>query len=113
MKRVQQLLNINGATDKFGNKLKEDGISGPKTQWAIDGGAMLGGVTAYGATTNMETNKVIGKASSASKNVSRTSEKKESLTYKRLRGGFDGESCTMRYEYWGSKDMPYVSKILN
>lgn len=33
---LQQKLNKQGYTDKFGTPLKEDGIFGPKTQWASD-----------------------------------------------------------------------------
>lgn len=34
--RLQRTLNANGATDRFGNPLKEDGVLGPRTQWAAD-----------------------------------------------------------------------------
>lgn len=114
---LQQALNADGATDKFGNRLKVDGILGAKTMWALDVGGMLGsvgkGVTAYGATSNMVTGEISGKESNVLKNVSRTSKKKEFLPSGRHGGGFDGESRAMRDEYWSSKDMPYVSRILN
>lgn len=35
-KKLQRALNEIGIKDKFGNKLKEDGLNGPKTQWARD-----------------------------------------------------------------------------
>ncbi len=34
---VQELLNSLGAANRFGDPLKEDGIFGPNTQWALDG----------------------------------------------------------------------------
>ncbi|MEA4968934.1 MAG: hypothetical protein VB051_00225 [Candidatus Pelethousia sp.] len=50
---LQKKLNEQGATDKFGNRLKEDGVFGPKTQWAIDVGQRWGDV-GKGVVSNLK-----------------------------------------------------------
>ena len=45
---AQKLLNGLGATNRFGDSLKADGLFGPNTQWALDGIQLLGDISKGG-----------------------------------------------------------------